>query len=66
MFRSAQHIGEVMVAYVGDLKKQPDFSGDVMSTTARICGHAKPRGRHLFMSKAVYDILPNKPDGVQH
>ncbi len=68
-FRAGMHSGKVVTAYLGQIKKQLDFSGDLMNTTSRIMDLAKAKGYELIVSeslfyqlhydKIVFDRLPD-------
>jgi adenylate cyclase len=57
-FKAGVHEGEVIAAYLGDIRKQLDFSGDVMNTTARIAGACNTYGADLLLSEQLFDALP--------
>lgn len=50
VFKAGVHFGEVVTSYLGYLKKQKDFSGDIMNTTARILGYTKECDGFLLTS----------------
>ncbi len=58
-FHAGMHQGEVVAAYLGELKKQLDLSGDLMNTTSRICAQAKKQGEEFLCSRALIDVLPH-------
>ncbi len=53
-FRAGMHSGKVVTAYLGQIKKQLDFSGDLMNTTSRIMDLAKSKGYELIVSEALF------------
>ena len=57
-FCAGVHYGSVTVAFLGSMKRQLDFSGDLMNTTARICDASKHRQTDLLISEAVYRFMP--------
>jgi adenylate cyclase len=61
-YKAGVHIGEVVAAEIGDLKKALVFNGDVLNTGARIqaeCGRLKKR---LLLSAALFKRL-SLPEG---
>jgi adenylate cyclase len=57
-FKAGVHDGVVVAAYLGEFKKQLDFSGDVMNSTARIVGSCGLYQSDLLVSAQLYDALP--------
>lgn len=51
------HVGEVMVAMIGDIKKQFDLNGDLMNTTSRICNICKAYDANVLVSEVFYNML---------
>ncbi len=49
-YKAAVHVGEVMTAEIGDLKRGLVFNGDVLNTGARIQGECARLGRRLVSS----------------
>ena len=52
-FRAGIHLGKVLVTWVGELKKEILFIGDVMNTTSRIQEDCKRLGHDLLISGEV-------------
>ncbi len=59
-FKAGVHGGKCIGAEVGHLKKAIDFSGDVLSTAARIQGVCNEHKAELLVSKSLFEKLPNK------
>ncbi len=49
-YKAGLHVGEVMTAEIGDLKRGLVFNGDVLNTGARIQGECGRLGRRLVSS----------------
>ena len=49
-YKAGVHVGEVMTAEIGDLKRGLVFNGDVLNTGARIQGECARLGRRLLSS----------------
>lgn len=58
-FKAGLHEGEVVTAYLGDIKKQLDFSGDIMNTTARIQSVCNDYNANFLVSRELFDKLQN-------
>lgn len=56
-FKAGMHHGDIVAAYLGDIKKQLDFSGDVMNTTARIMDYAKKSEADILISDELFYAL---------
>lgn len=56
-FSASAHLGQVISAYLGGVKKQKDYSGDVMNTTARIEGLTTQYNAELLISEDLFDKL---------
>jgi adenylate cyclase len=56
-YRAGVHLGEVMTAEIGDLKKGLVFNGDVLNTGARIQGECARLGKRLVSSAKLVDCL---------
>ncbi len=56
-YRAGVHLGEVMTAEIGDLKKGLIFNGDVLNTAARIQGECARLGRRLMSSAELLSHL---------
>lgn len=59
-FKAALHCGEVVVAQIGDLKREIVYSGDVLNTTARIQSLCNTLGQQILVSRTLIDLL--QPD----
>jgi len=53
-FRFGLNEGKVVVAYLGGIKRQLDFSGDVMNATARICEACKHYNTEILVAEDLY------------
>ena len=60
-FKAGVHVGEVISAEIGDLKKGLVFNGDVLNTGARIEGECRRLGKRLLSSADLFErlILPD-------
>jgi adenylate cyclase len=56
-YRAGVHLGEVMTAEIGDLKKGLVFNGDVLNTGAQIQGECTRLGRRLVSSADLAERL---------
>ncbi len=63
-FRTGIHVGQVLVTWVGELKKEILFIGDVMNTTARIQEDCKRLGHDLLISGQVAEKI-NSQNGLK-
>ena len=61
-YKAGLHVGEVMTAEIGDLKKGLVFNGDVLNTGARIQAECARLGRRLLSSADLFERL-TLPDG---
>jgi adenylate cyclase len=61
-FKAGVHLGDVMSAEIGDLKKGLVFNGDVLNTGARIEGQCNPLGRRLLASSQLVERLTLPPE----
>ena len=61
-YKAGVHVGEVMTAEIGDLKRGLVFNGDVLNTGARIQGECARLGRRLLSSADLFARL-TLPDG---
>lgn len=52
-FKAGMHMGEVMTAEVGDLKRSLVFNGDVLNTGSRIESQCNPLGRRFLVSEEL-------------
>lgn len=53
-FRYGLNEGKVVVAYLGGIKRQLDFSGDVMNATSRICEACKRYDTEILVAEDLY------------
>ena len=56
-YKAGVHVGEVMTAEIGDLKKGLIFNGDVLNTGSRIQGECGRLGRRLVSSAELFERL---------
>jgi len=56
-FKAGLHVGDVIAAEMGDLKKVIAFNGEVLNVTARIQGECNRLQRRLLASKRLVDQL---------
>jgi adenylate cyclase len=56
-FKAGVHVGEVMTAEIGDLKRGLVFNGDVLNTGSRIEGECGRLGKRLLSSAELVDRL---------
>jgi adenylate cyclase len=56
-FKAGVHVGEVVSAEIGDLKKSLVFNGDVLNTGSRIQGQCGQLGKRLLASSHLVDRL---------
>ncbi len=61
-YKAGVHVGEVMTAEIGDLKRGLVFNGDVLNTGARIQGECARLGMRLVSSADLFARL-TLPDG---
>ena len=52
-FRTGMHLGKVLVTWVGEVKKEILYIGDVMNTTARIQEACKKLKQDLLISEEI-------------
>ncbi len=64
VFKAGLHSGEVTAAFLGSIKKQMDYSGDVMNTTARIQGVCNQYDANMLISSELASLLPDTEDFV--
>ncbi len=60
VFKAGSHVGMVTAAFLGSIKKQMDYSGDVMNTTARIESICNKYNADLLISADLYKSLTDK------
>lgn len=60
-FRAGVHGGPVIVTWVGEIKKEIVFIGDVLNTTSRIQSDCKRLGRDVLISKELLDQFSSLP-----
>jgi adenylate cyclase len=56
-FKAGLHVGIVTAAYIGTIKKQMDYSGDVMNTAARIQSVCNDFEANFLISTSLADML---------
>jgi adenylate cyclase len=56
-FKAGVHLGEVISAEIGDLKRGLVFNGDVLNTGARIQAECGRLGKRLVSSAQLFDRL---------
>lgn len=56
-FKASLHVGEIIIAQVGDLKKEIAFNGDALNTCAKIMEHCKPFGQGFLISEECFLTL---------
>ncbi len=56
---------EVVAAFLGDIKKQLDLSGDLMNTASRICGICSDLKQEILMPQPVYEDLNPKASNTK-
>ena len=61
-FRSTMHLGKVLVTWVGELKKEIVYIGDVMNTTARMQEDCKRLNRDFLVSKEIAESINGSPE----
>ena len=61
-FKAGLHVGRVIVAEVGDIKKEIVFHGDPVNTVSRILGTCHPLGKPLLVSGDLVAKLPVMTD----
>ena len=57
VFKAGLHSGIVTAAFLGSIKKQMDYSGDVMNTTARIESICNQYGANFLISESIANKL---------
>jgi len=55
-YKAGVHVGEVMTAEIGDLKRGLIFNGDVLNTGSRIRGECGRLGRRLLASAQLFKL----------
>ena len=61
-FKAGLHVGKVIVAEVGVVKKEIAYHGDVLNTTARIQGQCNRLEQGLLASEHIINLLHDKSD----
>ncbi len=56
-YKAGVHVGDVVAAEIGDLKKALVFNGDVLNTGARIQAECGRLGKRLLSSAALFERL---------
>ena len=59
-FKAGLHVGDALIARVGEIKKEIVYIGDVVNTAARLQGECNTLGEIFLTSQEVIDIVPNK------
>jgi len=59
-FKAGVHSGKVTAAFLGSIKKQMDYSGDVMNTTARIESICNKYDADILISGDLFQSLSDK------
>lgn len=57
LFRSGIHAGEVVVAEVGDTRRDIVYSGDVVNSAARLLQACRPEGVELLISEEAAQLI---------
>ena len=57
-FRTGVHTGQVVVAEVGDIRRDIVYSGDVVNTAARLLQACRPNGHAILISREAHDLMP--------
>ena len=57
-FRTGVHCGSVVVAEVGDIRRDIVYSGDVVNTAARLLQACRPNGHSVLVSRAAIELMP--------
>lgn len=61
-FKGGANAGLVMVAEIGEIKKEITYHGDVLNTAARIQGLCNQYQKNLLISEQLRNQLPPAPD----
>jgi adenylate cyclase len=56
-FKAGMHGGQVIVTWIGELKKEIVYIGDVLNTTARIQEHCKQLEKEFLISEDLLNRL---------
>ena len=56
--RAGLHGGNVVITWVGELKKEIVYIGDIVNTTARIVERCKKTGQDMLISEALLGKFP--------
>jgi adenylate cyclase len=56
-YKAGAHLGEVITAEIGDLKKEIVYNGDVLNTAARIQSKCNELGRRFVASKELIQAV---------
>lgn len=59
-FKAALHMGDIVVAETGDLKREIAFHGDVMNTTARLEKQCNKYNKDFLISESAKEYIPIK------
>ena len=63
-FKAGVHIGKVVAAEVGDIKREIAYHGDAINTAARIQSVCNKYGKSLLVSAAVFEMAGSPSDYV--
>ncbi|MEM1057578.1 MAG: adenylate/guanylate cyclase domain-containing protein [Bacteroidota bacterium] len=63
LYKAGLHVGDVVTAEIGELKKDIVYSGDTVNVAARIEGQCHALGARLLASREALDLAP-LPEGV--
>lgn len=61
-FKAGVNGGMVVVAEVGEIKKEIAYHGDVLNTAARIQSKCNEYGKNLLLSESLKNLLPTADD----
>jgi len=59
-FRASMHMGDVICAQIGDLKKEIAYNGDVVNTASRMQKVVKEYRERFIISEALFQKMDNK------
>jgi adenylate cyclase len=63
-FKAGIHVGQVIVAEVGKLKKEIVYHGDVLNTTSRIEGKCNELNQQLLISKDMLQYISHENEFI--
>ena len=61
-FKAGVNAGKVVVAEVGEIKKEIAYHGDVLNTAARIQSKCNEYGKNLLISESLKKLIPESDD----